>query len=107
LQRVGLAERMGHFPRQLSTGQQQRVAVARALVNRPKLVLADEPTGNLDARNSVGALALIRETCRENGAALLLVSHDAQVLAQFEGAQDFAALNHAAREVRAEIPNAT
>jgi putative ABC transport system ATP-binding protein len=107
LQRVGLAERMGHFPRQLSTGQQQRVAVARALVNRPKLVLADEPTGNLDTRNAGAALALIRETCRETGAALLLVSHDAQVLAQFEGAQDFAALNHAAREARAEIPSAT
>jgi ABC-type lipoprotein export system ATPase subunit len=93
LQRVGLAERMRHFPRQLSTGQQQRVAVARALVNRPTLVLADEPTGNLDVRNAGEALALIRETCRESGAALLLVSHDAQVLAQFPGAQDFAALN--------------
>jgi ABC-type lipoprotein export system ATPase subunit len=96
LKRVGLDSRMGHFPRQLSTGQQQRVAVARALVNRPKLVLADEPTGNLDRRNSIEALALIRETCRENGAALLLVSHDEQMLAQFEGAQDFAALNRAA-----------
>jgi ABC-type lipoprotein export system ATPase subunit len=93
LQRVGLGARMDHFPRQLSTGQQQRVAVARALVNRPKLVLADEPTGNLDSKNAVEALALIRKTCRENGAALLLVSHDAHVLAQFENAQDFAALN--------------
>lgn len=96
LERVGLGARMDHFPRQLSTGQQQRVAVARALVNAPKLVLADEPTGNLDRRNSVDALALIRETCRETGAALLLVSHDEQVLAQFPGARDFAALNCAA-----------
>jgi len=96
LQRVGLGSRMDHFPRQLSTGQQQRVAVARALVNRPKLVLADEPTGNLDRKNSGEALALIRETCRETGSALLLVSHDEQVLAQFSDAQDFAALNRAA-----------
>lgn len=98
LQRVGLGERLHHFPRQLSTGQQQRVAVARALANRPKLVLADEPTGNLDARNSREALALIREVCRENGAALLLVSHDETVLAQFDHVQDFRALNRAAPE---------
>jgi putative ABC transport system ATP-binding protein len=95
LKRVGLGDKLGHFPRQLSTGQQQRVAVARALANRPKLVLADEPTGNLDTRNAREALALIREVCRENGAALLLVSHDEAVLAQFESVQDFATLNRA------------
>lgn len=95
LGRVGLSNRLGHFPRQLSTGQQQRVAVARALANRPKLVLADEPTGNLDRVSSREALALIREVCRENGAALLLVSHDDAVLAQFEGMQDFSVLNEA------------
>jgi len=96
LKRVGLAEKLGHFPRQLSTGQQQRVAVARALANRPQLVLADEPTGNLDSRNSREALALIREVCRENGAALLLVSHDEGVLGQFEQVTAFADLNRAA-----------
>lgn len=95
LRRVGLGDRLHHFPRQLSTGQQQRVAVARALANHPKLVLADEPTGNLDSRNSRDALALIREVCRENGAALLLVSHDEGVLGQFENVRDFAALNRA------------
>jgi putative ABC transport system ATP-binding protein len=95
LRRVGLGDRLGHRPSQLSTGQQQRVAVARALANRPRLMLADEPTGNLDARNAREALALIRETCREEGAALLLVSHDEAVLAQFERAQDFATLNRA------------
>jgi ABC-type lipoprotein export system ATPase subunit len=95
LQRVGLGDRLNHFPSQLSTGQQQRVAVARALANHPQLVLADEPTGNLDARNSREALALIREVCRENGAALLLVSHDEGVLAQFESGQDFHVLNRA------------
>jgi ABC-type lipoprotein export system ATPase subunit len=93
LRRVGLGDKLGHFPRQLSTGQQQRVAVARALANHPKLVLADEPTGNLDARNSREALALIREVCRENGAALLMVSHDEGVLAQFENVRDFSDLN--------------
>ncbi len=96
LRRVGLGDRLHHFPRQLSTGQQQRVAVARALASHPQLVLADEPTGNLDHRNSREALALIREVCRENDAALLLVSHDEGVLAQFENVQDFAALNRAA-----------
>jgi putative ABC transport system ATP-binding protein len=102
LRRVGLGDRLVHRPPQLSTGQQQRVAVARALANRPRLVLADEPTGNLDARNAREALALIRETCREAGAALLLVSHDEAVLAQFERVQDFAALNRARPvEVRA------
>jgi putative ABC transport system ATP-binding protein len=97
LQRVGLGDRLRHFPRQLSTGQQQRVAVARALANRPQLVLADEPTGNLDPRHGREALALIREVCRENGAALLLVSHDEAVLAQFEDVRDFARLNRAAQ----------
>jgi ABC-type lipoprotein export system ATPase subunit len=96
LGRVGLGHRLGHFPRQLSTGQQQRVAVARALANRPALVLADEPTGNLDRRNAREALALIREACRENAAALLLVSHDEEVLAQFGRVQEFASLNSAA-----------
>lgn len=96
LERVGLGHRLNHFPRQLSTGQQQRVAVARALANRPKLVLADEPTGNLDRKHARDALALIREVCREQGAALLLVSHDEEVLAQFELRKDFAQINGAA-----------
>ena len=98
LGRVGLGHRLEHFPRQLSTGQQQRVAVARALANRPKLVLADEPTGNLDRRHAREALALIREVCRENGAALLLVSHDEEVLGQFERRRDFAEINRATQE---------
>ncbi|HWA10976.1 MAG TPA: ABC transporter ATP-binding protein [Opitutaceae bacterium] len=93
LVRVGLGHRLDHFPHQLSTGQQQRVAVARALANRPKLVLADEPTGNLDRRHAREALALIREVCRENSAALLLVSHDEATLADFEGVRDFSEIN--------------
>jgi putative ABC transport system ATP-binding protein len=93
LQRVGLGERLKHYPRQLSTGQQQRVAVARALANQPKLVLADEPTGNLDHKNARESLALIREACRENGAALLLVSHAREVLAQFDHVEPFDRIN--------------
>jgi len=95
LKHVGLADKLAHYPRQLSTGQQQRVAVARALANQPKLVLADEPTGNLDRRNARESLMLIREVCHETGAALLLVSHDERVLAQFEFMKDFALLNQA------------
>jgi putative ABC transport system ATP-binding protein len=93
LRRVGLTDRMRHSPRQLSTGQQQRVAVARALANRPRLVLADEPTGNLDSHNAREALRLIRETCRENRAALLLVSHDRNILDEFEQVLDWADIN--------------
>ncbi len=99
LGRVGLEDKLGHYPRHLSTGQQQRVAVARALANRPGLVLADEPTGNLDRRNARESLALIREVCRESGAALLLVSHDEEVLAQFDNVHDFAVLNRAVEAV--------
>ncbi len=97
LHRVGLDAKLNHLPRQLSTGQQQRVAVARALANRPKLVLADEPTGNLDHANAREALQLIREAARENGAALLLVSHDREVLGQFEAVQELHKLNRAAK----------
>jgi ABC-type lipoprotein export system ATPase subunit len=99
LERVGLGHRLDHFPSQLSTGQQQRVAVARALANRPKLVLADEPTGNLDRKQARESLALIREVCREQAAALLLVSHDEEVLSAFEQRKDFSELNLALREI--------
>ncbi len=95
LERVGLGDRMGYRPSQLSVGQQQRVAVARAVANRPHLVLADEPTGNLDRHHANEAIALIREICGENNAALLTVSHDVEVLGQFEEATDFAQVNRA------------
>ena len=93
LERVGLGDRMQYRPSQLSVGQQQRVAVARAVANRPRLVLADEPTGNLDYHHANEAVTLIREICRENNAALLIVSHDSEILGQFEEAQDFAQVN--------------
>ena len=100
LERVGLGHRLDHFPGQLSSGQQQRVAVARALANRPKLVLADEPTGNLDRKHARESLALIGEVCREHGAALLLVSHDESVLSLFDLRQDFLDLNRAFQNTR-------
>ena len=101
LERVGLGDRLEYRPGQLSVGQQQRVAVARALANQPKLVLADEPTGNLDPKNARAAIQLVREICEENGAALLLVSHDPAALEQFDDCADLAEINHAAQEVAA------
>jgi putative ABC transport system ATP-binding protein len=93
LERVGLGARLDYRPGQLSVGQQQRVAVARALAHKPSLVLADEPTGNLDRRHAREALSLIREVCEEHGAALLLVSHDPEVLGAFRDSADLAELN--------------
>jgi putative ABC transport system ATP-binding protein len=75
LARFGLEDRAGHFPAELSTGERQRVALARALLNRPKLVLADEPTGNLDSENATTVLNRLRE-CAQQGVAVLLVTHD-------------------------------
>lgn len=95
LERVGLGDRRDHRPAQLSAGQQQRVAVARALANRPLLVLADEPTGALDRDLAAVTLALVREVCHENEAALLLVSHDPSVLDLFATRHHFADLNRA------------
>ena len=95
LDRVGLAHRAHHHPRQLSTGQQQRVAIARALANRPWLILADEPTGNLDAARSREVVKLLRASASDVGAALIVASHDQEVLGAFEEIIDLAALNQA------------
>jgi putative ABC transport system ATP-binding protein len=80
---VGLSHRLHHKPAELSIGQQQRVAVARALANRPRVILADEPTASVDAAHQRQVIDLVRGTCTEQGVALLLVTHDPAVAAQF------------------------
>ncbi len=79
LERVGLKERMDHTPSQMSGGQQQRVAIARALVNRPKILFADEPTGNLDSKTSEEVLAMFQELNQKEGLTIVLVTHSHEV----------------------------
>ena len=96
LERVGLKDRLHYKPEKLSVGQQQRVAVARALANRPRLVLADEPTGALDVNNAQQVLDLIRALCTEVSATLLLVTHDPQISSQLPHVLHLAEVNRAA-----------
>ena len=95
LEQVCLIDRIDYMPSQLSVGQQQRVAVARALVGKPKLVLADEPTGNLDSHLAQESMALIRRICKDNRAALIVVSHDQNIVRQFQTVIKLADINRA------------
>jgi putative ABC transport system ATP-binding protein len=93
LSQVGLSHRLNHRPATLSVGEQQRVAVARSLVNRPVLLLADEPTASVDAKHQATVLSLIRTACTEQNCALLLVTHSAEVAAQFPRVERLAEFN--------------
>lgn len=93
LERVGLGKRMQHRPSQLSVGEQQRVSVARALANRPRLMLADEPTASVDVANQNKILSLLREACREHNVSLLLVTHSPEVSSQFERVEHLSEFN--------------
>jgi ABC-type lipoprotein export system ATPase subunit len=96
LERVGLGHRLHHKPTQMSVGEQQRVAVARALANKPKLLLADEPTANIDTRHQKQVVDLIRETCHEENVSLVLVTHTPQVAEQFDRVDDLENINRLA-----------
>ena len=93
LERVGLGHRLHHQPSQMSVGEQQRTSVARALANVPRLLLADEPTANVDAANQQTILELLRDSCRENNVSLLLVTHAPEVASQFERVEKLADFN--------------
>lgn len=83
LDRVGLSQRLDHLPGTLSGGEKQRAAIARALIREPALLLADEPTGNLDRANASAVAELLRESCRETAASLVVVTHSAGIAAHF------------------------
>jgi len=94
LDRVGLSDRKGYRPSELSVGQQQRVAIARALANDPQVILADEPTGNVDPTTGETIIALLKEVCAEKNRTLILVTHQPQVVASFPDVMDLSKLQN-------------
>ena len=101
LARLGLAARLSHKPQQLSRGEQQRIAIARALANRPSLILADEPCASLDAGTAREVLDELLSVCREDGTTLLVVSHETAVLTAGDQIVDIAAINRPEYRARA------
>ena len=95
LAEVGLAHRLSHRPGQMSSGEQQRVAVARALINQPKLILADEPTASLHPANKQDVLELLLKACERHGCTLVLVTHETEILKHFSRTEAFLELNQA------------
>ncbi len=93
LERVGLSHRLTHKPSQLSVGEQQRVAVARAMANRPKVLLADEPTANIDTGNQQQVIDMLRGACEVENVVLLLVTHSPEVARQFERVERLEEIN--------------
>ncbi len=105
LDRVGLSHRAGHKPRSMSVGEQQRVAVARVLANRPALLLADEPTANVDPQHQQQIVDLIRANCEEENVALVMVTHAMEVASQFQRVDKLVEINRVAGEALS-VPHA-
>ncbi len=101
LARVGLADRAHYRPSQLSVGQQQRVAIARALASKPKVLLADEPTANVDPKSAEEVLQLIRQSCQEENVSLLMVTHSMEVAGKFDRVDQLDEINRAFKEAPA------
>ena len=102
LDRVGLTHRMHHKPGKMSVGEQQRVSVARALASGPKIVLADEPTANVDPANQIKIVKLICDTCREQNAAMIMVTHSMDVANNFKRVDQLQELNRVVADIRAK-----
>ena len=108
LEKVGLGSRLNYLPKQLSVGQQQRVAVARALANQPRLLLADEPTANVDPSNQTTIIELIQEVCRAEQVAILIVTHSDEVARKFGRIDRFEVINKAlSPRARTPAPSST
>lgn len=107
LRKVGLGHRIHNKPHQMSVGEQQRVAVARALANEPKLLLADEPTANVDPQNQQNVVDLIRENCRRENISVLLVTHSMDVARQFDRVVQLEEVNRVIRDARSAVATST